>query len=80
MERMLCSSTLGFPKSSPLVQLMEYGTSTFSGYRGSRTAEGLPPTIYVALIALWRTFQTGSGQSVPCATWKAGQCLESPAR
>ena len=42
VERMLTSPTLEFPKSSPLVQLMEYGTSTFSGYRGSSTAEGLP--------------------------------------
>ena len=41
-ERMLCSSGIGFPKSSPIAMLMEYGTSTFSGYRSGRVVQGIP--------------------------------------
>jgi hypothetical protein len=41
-ERMLFSSSLDYPKSSHIANLIEYGTSSFSGYRNTRAVQGIP--------------------------------------
>ena len=42
VEKMLLSSGIGFPKRSPIANMMEYGCSVHQGSYSQRTVQGVP--------------------------------------